>query len=318
MEIDIPPQLAIPGLLVALGGVFWSADKMLLNAVALSRQLRLPPFIIGAIIIGFGTSAPEISTSIFAALNHRLALAIGNALGSNTANILLVLGIALLVATLKPPAAHLGRQSGVLLLATALPGLLLLDNHHLSRGDALILLLGFAACLWYLKRTEAPITPEKIPTTQTRHTWLWLIISLLALLISCQVVISCAISTARYFSVSELVIGLSVIAVGTSLPELSTTLTGISRKHYAVVLGNIFGSNIFNSLAVIGIPALISPDTLPGEVLGRDYPVAVGATLLLFLLLFLVPPRLSLGRFKGGLLLVCFVAYQSVLYLGAR
>ena len=316
MEIDIPPQLAIPGMLAALASVFWSADRMLLNAVALSRQLHLSPFAVGAIVIGFGTSAPEIATSIFAALNHKLEIAVGNALGSDTANILLILGVVSLVATLRPPpTAGLRQQSFILLLATALPGLLLLDNYQLNRSDAFILLSVFAACLYYLKKTEAPIAPEKISPPRSGHTGFRLLVFLAVLLVSSQAVISCAASTARHFDVSELIIGLSVIAVGTSLPELSTTLASVRRKHYTVALGNIFGSNIFNSLAVIGIPVLISPQTMPSEVLTRDYPVAVGATLLLFLLMFLTPPRLSLGRLKGGLLVACFIAYQTALYL---
>lgn len=312
--MDIPPYLAIPGLLLALLGVFVAADKVLSHSLTLSRQSGVPPFMIGALVIGFGTSAPELSTSVFAALNDKLPLAVGNALGSNIANILLVLGAAALFTRLTASPKGLGQKFLALALATVLPGLLLFD-HYLSRSDAVILLLGFTACLYYLHKTEVPLTQDTpLPSGKTKHAKLWLLVSLLALIVSSQAVVSCAVSTARYFEISELIIGLTIVAVGTSLPELSTVLASVRRKQHTLALGNIFGSNIFNALAVVGLPTLISPGAIPPEALMRDYLVMLGATSLLYLLLFLAPPKLTLVRNKGWLLLACFVIYQWSLY----
>lgn len=312
--MDIPPYLAIPGLLLALLGVFAAADKVLLHSVILSHRWRIPSFMTGAIVIGFGTSAPELSTSIFAALNDKLPLVAGNALGSNTANVLLVLGTTALLSRLTMSPANLQKKFFALALATILPGLLLLD-HNLDRIDAAILLLGFAACLYYLNKTEEPFAKEiPSPLKEVKHVRFRLLVSLLALIVMSQAVVSCAISTARYFEISELLIGLTIIAIGTSLPELSTVLVSVRRKQHTLALGNIFGSNIFNSLVVIGIPTLIAPGMIPAVALTRDYPVMLGATVLLYLLLCLVPPRFSLGRSQGGLLLICFIVYQASLY----
>ena len=308
--------LYLPIFALSLIAVFWTADRMLLNAVTVANQLRVPPLIIGAVIIGFGTSAPELAVSSIAALNGSLEIAIGNALGSNIANLAMVIGAAALVSGVRSTPSDTRLKFLILLTATALPGLLLLDQSHLGRKDGALLLVALAFAMYLLIKNENDTFEESStnqPDAGHRRAGILLAWWMGLMIAASYAATWSAINLARVLDVSELIIGLTVIAIGTSLPELAAALVGAYRKHHEVTIGVILGSNMFNSLAVTGLPTLISPARLPGEVLSRDYPTALGLTALLWLLL-VAPPRYSLGRGKGLVLLGCFTGYQVILY----
>ena len=296
--------------------VFWTADRMLLNAVAMSNRLRIPPMIVGAVIVGFGTSAPELAVSSIAAFNGSLEIAVGNALGSNIANIALVIGTVALVSGISASTSDTRLSFLIMLAAMALPGLLLLDQNHLGRDDGVLLLAALAAAMYLVVKTT-DFAPENDDMTRLadrqKHTGFWLALWIALMLAASYVTVWSAINIARALGISELIIGLSAIAIGTSLPELAAALIGAYRKQHKIAIGVILGSNLFNSLAVIGLPSLIAPAQLSDEVLTRDYPTTLGVAVLMWVLM-IVPPRRSLGRAKGAILLACFVAYQMILY----
>ena len=307
-------------LAVTLIAIFWAADRMLLNAVATANHLRIPPSMIGALVIGFGTSAPELVISSSAALQGSLEIAIGNALGSNIANIALVLGTVAIFSGIVAARANIHSKCLIVLAAAVLPGILLLDQHDLSRGDGIVLLASFALAIYLLIKTESGSASDDVSTrdmskaaAKQKHTEIQLLLYIILLIAFSWLAVWAAGNIAEALNISELIIGLTVIAIGTSLPELAAALIGAYRKQHAIALGSILGSNLFNSLAVTGLPALIHPAQVPAVVLSRDYLVVVGLTAMLWLLL-LLPPRHSLGLPKGLLLLACFVFYQAVLY----
>ncbi len=303
-------------LIAALLAVFWTADRMLLNAVATANRLRIPPLIVGAVIIGFGTSAPELVVSSLAAFNDSLEIAVGNALGSNVANVALVLGAAALGFGINATPADTRLKFLIVFAATALPGLLLLDRNYLGRGDGALLLVALAGAIYLLIKAEDGAFEDDDMVrhaARQKRPEIRLIAWTGLMLTASYAAVWSALNIARVLDVSELIIGLTVIAIGTSLPELAAALVSTYRQQHAIALGVILGSNLFNSLAVIGLPALIAPMQVPGAVLLRDYPVVLGLTALLWLLL-LAPPRRSLGRGKGLMLLACFAAYQAILY----
>ncbi len=307
-------------LILSLILIFRAADRMLLHAVAAANRFHIPPLIIGSVVIGFGTSAPELVISSVAALEGSLEIAVGNALGSNIANIALVLGAAAVVSGIGAAHAGINLKFLIVLAATVLPAVLLLDERHLGRVDGAVLLGALAVAIYLLIKTErntprAAADMSRLAAGQ-KHIGVKLTIWMGVLVGASYAAVWSAVHVAQTLGISELIIGLTVIALGTSLPELAAALVGAYRKQHAIAFGNILGSNMFNSLAVIGLPALIYPAQMPAEVLSRDYVVVFGLTILLWLLL-LAPPRLSLGRAKGLLLLACFVLYQTALYHAA-
>ena len=304
--------------------IFWSADRMLLDAVALSRRLHIPPLVIGAVVIGFGTSAPELVVSSTAALKGSLDIAVGNALGSNVTNIALVLGTTALLIGVSAARAGMNRKFGIILAGAVLPGSMLLDGNDLGRGNGALLLAALVVAIYLLVKSEdrsggmaASDEDEMLEAAgKVRYAGLSLAFYTALLVGASYGAVWAAIHIARELGVAELIIGLTVIALGTSLPELAAALVGAYRKQHSIALGNILGSNLFNSLAVVGLPALLAPAQVSGDVLTRDYPVMLGLTVLLWLL-FWLPPRLTLSRTKGLALLACFVAYEWVLYQAA-
>lgn len=315
------PIIAIIGGLAALT---WSADRFVVGASGLARGLGVSPLLIGLTIVAFGTSAPEIFVAVLAALQGNPGLAIGNAIGSNIANIGLVLGASALVAPLLVRSAILRREFPVLLLVTLLGFVLILDG-TLGRIDGALLLAGMVALIaWLLigaKRGQ--IEPDRLgvdmeeavptPSSLSRSLGL-LVVGLLLLLLSSQALVWGAVEIAGALGISDLVIGLTIVAIGTSLPELATSITAAWKGENELAIGNILGSNLFNLLAVLAIPGVIAPGALENAVLIRDYPAMVVLTLLLFFL--------ALGRRKapgtvrrgeGALLLTLFAAYLVLL-----
>jgi len=312
---------SLTAIVLGFAVLIWSADRFIYGAAALSRNLGVSPLLIGLTIVGFGTSAPELLVSAFAAAQGNPGLAIGNAVGSNIANIALILGITALVAPLAVGSRILRREMPLLLVVMVFAGLLLLDG-HLGRLDGSLLLLGLAAVFaWVIydglrgrKDPSDPMEAEfdaEIPkAVPTRRALIWLVLGLVALLISARILVWGAVNVAEALGVSDLIIGLTIIAVGTSLPELAASVVSARHGEPDIAIGNVIGSNMFNLLGVMAFPGLIHPAAVPGEVLTRDYPVMFGLTLLFLVMAFGLRGRMGRVGRPGGLLLVaCFVGY---------
>jgi len=309
-----------------LGGLFllvFGADRFVTGAAQTARTLGVSPLIIGLTIVGMATSAPEILIGSVAALEGRTNIAIGNAIGSNIANIGLVLGGAALARPVLIHSGALRREYFVMLAATFIALLVMLDL-TLGRIDAVILLITLAAALAWLTRFArqspgddpliAEIEQEIKPAGNNRKAFLLLVMGLLILLAGAEVLLRGAIDIARSFDISDLVIGLTIIAVGTSLPELATSVVSVMKNEADIALGNIIGSNLFNMLAVLGVPVLIRPDSFGIDVIARDFSVMLILTIVLGCIIFL---RKKFNRLDGCFLLFFFVSYQTWLFTHA-
>jgi len=274
METLIPAAL---GVIFGLLGLLWGADRFVAGSAGAAKNFGISPLVIGLTIVSIGTSAPEIIVAINAALKDAGDMAVGNAIGSNLANIGLVLGVTALICPI-PTQSHLLKQEGpVLLFITLLVGVFIFDG-GLSRTEGVILACIIppllALTVYYKKRHPNPETVEEgeaIPIMSTATAVLWFLVGLGALLISSEALVWGAKQFALFFGVSQLIIGLTVVAVGTSLPELAASVMSAVRGHHDIALGNIFGSNLFNLLAVMSVPGIISPLALEKEVFYRDY-----------------------------------------------
>ena len=314
--------------LLAIAGGFilltWSADRFVVGASALAYNLNIPPLIIGLTIVSLGTSAPEIMVSGIASLQGNSGLAIGNALGSNITNIALILGITALVIPLNVHSSILRRELPVLLGVMLLALLLLLDG-TLGRLNGIILLTGMVLMLTWMTRigmkeksSHDPMSEEfadEVPTDMTMaKAAFWTLVGALLLLASSKILVWGAVSIAQAIGVSDLVIGLTIVALGTSLPELAASVMSALKNEHDIAIGNVIGSNIFNLLAVLGLPGLLNPGPVDAAVLTRDYPVMIGLTLALFVMAYGFRRPGRLNRIEGTLLVTAFVAYQTLLY----
>ncbi|MBQ0720478.1 MAG: calcium/sodium antiporter [Gammaproteobacteria bacterium] len=322
----LPAYMAI---IAGLIGLVWGADRFVVGAASAAKNFGIAPMVIGLTVVSIGTSAPEIIVSINAALEGSGTLAVGNALGSNLANIGLVLGVTALIAPL-PAQRHLVFQEGpVLLFVTALAGYCLYDQ-SLGRTESLVMLLLIPLLLWVTVKykvqhpdAEEVAEVEEIATTSNGAAAMWFIIGLLVMLLSSKILVWGAITTAAQMGISELVIGLTVVAIGTSLPELAASVTSALRGHHDIAIGNVFGSNLFNFLAVMPIAGVISPLQLDGAVFYRDYLAVTALTLLLLGSIAVhyfrkrkLPHHATtvhLSRKFGGVMLVLYVLYFVVL-----
>lgn len=313
--------------IVAIIGGFvvlvWGADRFVHGAAGTARNLGVSSLIIGLTVVGFGTSAPEILVSVTAAINGNPGIAVGNAIGSNIANIGMVLGATALIFPLMVGSDTLKREFPIMLVMMGVALFLILD-HELSRYDGVILLSGIVAfTYWLIRMAKAkhgyePLTHEfdnEIPRITLSSALLWTAAGLALLLISSQVLIYGAVGIAKFFGLSDLIIGLTIIAIGTSLPELATSIMSAIKKEPDIAIGNIIGSNMFNLLAVLGIPAMIAPISLEAHVLTRDYAVMLGLSVLLFIFAYGFKKRGRINRFEGGILLTSYFAYMAYLYI---
>ena len=302
----------------------WSADRFVVGASAIAYNLKVSPLIIGLTIVGLGTSSPEILVSMVASWQGNSGLAVGNALGSNIINMGLILGVSALIIPLKVHSSIIKRELPVLLLVMVITLLLLLDG-TLGRLDGIIMLTGMALFMIWLIRigktpppAEDPMSDEfadEMPTDMGMgRAVLWLIVGGLCLLGSSRLLVWGAVSVAESMGISDLVIGLTVVALGTSLPELAACVMSALKNEHDIALGNVIGSNIFNLLAVLGLPGLINPGAIDAEVLTRDFPVMVGLTLALFVMAFGFRGPGRINRFEGALLVAGFCGYQTLLY----
>jgi cation:H+ antiporter len=310
----------VAGLLLLI----WGADRFVYGAAASARNLGVPPLLIGMTVVGAATSAPELLVSVIAALRNEPGLAIGNAIGSNIVNIGLVLGCVALVRPIQLRSATLRREMPALLAVSLLTVSLFLDS-RLSRVDGLVMISGLVIVLVWLARLgmrSAPTDPIKqeyeaeIPVDVGMvRAVVWLVVGLAMLLFGAQLLVDGASDIARQLGVSEVVIGILLIAFGTSLPELAVSLVSALKGEYGLAIGNIVGSNIFNMLAVIGAAATIRPLTLEPEVLSLHVFVMVAFTLVLFAMTYDYEGKSELSRIEGAALLAAFLAYDTYVVL---
>ncbi len=314
--------------LLAIAGGFvlltWSADRFVVGASALAYNLSVSPLIIGLTIVSIGTSAPEILVSVVASLQGNGGLAIGNALGSNIINIALILGVTALIVPLNVHSSIVRRELPVL-IGVMLLGLLLLLDGSLGRFDGIVLLSGMALMLLWMTRigikekaSHDPIGKEFADEIQTNlsmpRAGFWIVVGGLCLLGSSKLLVWGAVAIAHAMGISDLVIGLTIVALGTSLPELAASVMSALKNEHDIAIGNVIGSNIFNLLAVLGLPGLINPGPFDASVLTRDYPVMLGLTVLLFIMAYGFRGPGRINRLEGALLVFAFVGYQTLLY----
>ncbi|MRI34123.1 calcium/sodium antiporter [Endozoicomonas sp. OPT23] len=298
----------------------WSADRFVAGAAATASNMNISPMLIGLTVVSIGTSAPEILVSLVSALQGFPTLAVGNALGSNIANMGLVLGVTALIAPLPVKEALAKKEIPLLLIITLAAGVCLLDG-ALTAADGIILLMGLIVTLylmirWQKQHPEDPlIEDEEIPEMSPGKAWFLLASGLLLLLGSSQLLVWGATEIARFLGVSELIIGLTIVAIGTSLPELAASVTSALKGHHDIALGNVIGSNIFNLLAVLSMPGLVAPSLLESGVVIRDYPVMLGMTVLIALLCMVGKKPRSIGRATGVLLLTIYALYNLWLFI---
>lgn len=306
--------------IVGLLLLVWGADRFVHGAAATARNLGIPPLLIGLTIVAVATSAPEILVSIVAALRGEPGLAIGNAIGSNIANIGMVLGIVAILRPIEMKSATLRREMPALLAVTLLTVSLFLDS-FLSRVDGLVLLTGLIIVMFWLTRlgfrssSSDPLQAEfdaEIPRHMSmRVAIFWLLVGIATLLVGAELMVDGAIDIAKALGVSEVVIGVTLVALATSLPELAVSAVSAFRGEYGLAIGNIVGSNIFNLLAVIGIAAVIQPAVLPPSVLSLHIFVMVAFTLVLFAMTYEYDGRGLITRLEGFALLGAYLAYQA-------
>ncbi len=302
--------------------LIWGANHFINGAAALANNLGVSPLMIGLTIVGLGTSAPEVLVSSIASIDGNPGLAIGNAIGSNIANIGLILGVTALITPLSVHSGVLQREYP-LLLAISLISLALMWDGTLARidGVALLVLLLFILS-WMIRSAKAggsdPIAgefdaeiPHDVPTSKAI---IWLVVGLLALLLSSRALVWGAANLAAALGVSDVVIGLTIVAIGTSLPELAATIASALKGEHDIAIGNVVGSNLYNLLAVLSLPGLIAPGSFLPEVLNRDQPIMIGLTVALFLMGSGSGNQGRINRLEGLILLAVFVGYQSLLF----
>jgi len=300
--------------------LIWGADRFVHGAAATARNLGIPPLLIGLTIVALATSAPEILVSLVAAMRGEPDLAIGNAIGSNIANVGLVLGVVAILRPIELKSATLRREMPALLAVSLLTVSLFLDS-YLGRVDGLVLLAGLVIVMIWLARlgmrsaSSDPLQAEfdaEIPKHMSMRTAIfWLLVGVATLLVGAQFMVDGAIDIAKALGVSEVVIGITMVALATSLPELAVSAVAAFRGEYGLAIGNIVGSNIFNLLAVIGVAAVIQPTALPPSVLSLHIFVMVAFTLVLFAMTYEYEGRGQITRLEGFALIAAYLAYQA-------
>lgn len=312
-------SIFIVGLIV----LSWSADRFVYGAAGLAKNIGISPMMIGLTIVAMGSSAPEIVVSAIASANGNMNTAVGNALGSNITNVALVLGITALVKPLVVASTTLRRELPALLIISLIAIGFLIDGKLVTYEGIILLglfvfVLAMMAWLSLQVDKEDPLvkeTADEVPTGVSNTAALvWIGVGLILLPLSAHFMVDSAVEIARYLGMSDLVIGLSIIAFGTSLPELAASVAGVLKGEDDLALGNIIGSNIFNLLAVLGMPGLIAPGLLDPDVYHRDIYVMLGLTLLLFLFSFDLIGKRIISRANGGILIACFIGYQFWLF----
>lgn len=308
---------------IGLAVLSWSADKFVFGASVLAKNVGISPMMIGLTIVAIGSSAPEIVVSATASLAGNIDTAVGNSLGSNITNIALVLGITALIKPLIVSSLTLKRELPIMLLITLL-AVYFIDDSFLSRIEGIVLITLFVlviagmAVLSFTVDKNDPLIAEtetEIPADVATGTAIfWVVVGIVLLPLSANFLVDSAVEIARHFGISELVIGLTIIAIGTSLPELAASIAGVLKGEDDLALGNIIGSNIFNILAVLAMPGLINPGIIDENAAGRDAMVMLGLSLLLFIFCFNLRGPRNITRLEGGIFVLIFIVYQFWLF----
>ena len=320
--------LAAATILVGFIILIWSADLFVAGASSIAENMGMSPIIIGLTIVSLGTSAPEVLVSFTAALSGAGDLAIGNAIGSNIANIGLVLGITVLVAPMMVHQSCMKKEMPILLVVTLGAGALLVDD-VLSQFDGWLMLGTLALIITHMVRSQTrdPVLTEEaegelLPHLSPLRAWLTFLLGLALLIASSRMLVWGAVTVAQSLGISELVIGLTIVAIGTSLPELAATIASALRGHTEIALGNVIGSNLFNLLAVMAIPGIVGAESLDPAVITRDYPTMTFLTIFLAIAIYVSRKRSAskkghshVGRTVGTLLVSCYALYYYWLYL---
>jgi len=317
--------IASIAIVVGIALLVWSADKFVDGASGIAKNFQVPPLVIGLTIVSLCTSLPEMLVSLLAAMDGNNNLGIGNAIGSNIANIGLVLGLTALIAPLAVQSKLLRREFPVL-FAIMLLALGLMWDGELSRLDGVILVIGLILLVYWLFRLGVSERDERLEAEfaevvpqgfDMAISVKWLVIGLVVLLLSSRLVVWGAVEIATMLGVSDLVIGLTIVAIGTSLPELVASIASVLKNETGLAIGNVIGSNMFNILAVISMPALVSPGQFDEAILSRDMPVMFVFTIALLLMGYGCKRKGGISRIEGGLLFVGFIAYLYTLYIQA-
>jgi len=307
-------------LVVGIALLIWGADRMVIGASVTARQLGVSPMLVGLTVVGFATSAPEMVVSAMAAIDGVPNLAIGNAIGSNIANIGLIGGVTALCWPLLVESQTLRREFPVMVAVSVLPVILIPDG-MLGRIDALVLLCAFVVFFYWITRLgmktgghdtiEAEYASE-IPVDMQRGLAIfWIIFGLALLIVGSKALVWGGENIARALQVSDTVLGVTVVAIGTSLPELAVSMLAARKGEHGLAFGNIIGSNSFNMLAVIGIVASICPTVLDSETLVLHFPVMLGFTVVFFFMAYNYSGMIRVSRTAGAILLAGFIAYQG-------
>ena len=301
----------------------WSADRFIEGSAITARHFGMPPLLIGMVIIGFGTSAPELVVSALAASQGNPGLALGNAYGSNITNIALILGVTAIISPIIVSSQVLRKELPILTIVTAIAAWQIWDG-EITRLDAFVLLGILVALMswtiWQgMKKEKDSLADEvegalEVRVMPVRIAAVWLVVGLILLILSSRVLVWGAVEIAQGFGISDMIIGLTVVAVGTSLPELASSVIAARKGEHDIALGNIIGSNLFNTLAVVGIAGVIHPMTVGPEVFSRDMMVMAALTVSLFVLGYSVRNRQRrINRYEGAALLACYIGYTAYL-----
>ena len=321
---DLHP-LILPVLTVLVGFVVlvWGAERFVVGAANTAFNLGVSPLVIGLTIVGLGTSAPEVLVAVMASLDDNQGLAVGNAIGSNIANIALIMAITAIIRPITVQSSVVARELPLLMIVT-FSTIFLLWDLSLSRLDGLLLLVGFVLVMSWIIRHAGDHPTEEIEEEldikmhrkmSTFAAVSLLVFSIAVLVVSSKALVWGAVEIAQYLGISDLVIGLTIVAIGTSLPELAASVAAAAKKHHELVVGNIIGSNIFNLLAVLAMPGLIAPTLIDPVVLSRDIPVMAILTLALFATAYSFGNHKGrITRIEGCVLLMSFLAYMIYLY----
>ncbi len=314
--------LAFFSVAFGLALLVWSADRFIEGSAATARHFGMPPLLVGMVVIGFGTSAPEMVVSAISATQGNPGIALGNAYGSNIANIALILGLTALISPITVHSQVLRKELPILAGVTILAGWQLWDG-EITRLDALVLLGVFAGLMaWTIRQgmrkqddaLGAEMEQElKVHAMPLNRAIAWLVIGLILLVASSRILVWGAVEIAHGFGVSDLIIGLTIVAVGTSLPELASSIIATRKGEHDIALGNILGSNMFNTLAAVGIAGAIHPMTVGPEVFTRDIMVMAALTASLFVIGYGFRGPGRINRIEGAALLSCYVGYTVYL-----
>lgn len=318
--------LFIFSIVIGLILLVWSAGKFVDGASIVARHYGMPPLLIGMVIIGFGTSAPEMVVSVLASSQGNAGIALGNAYGSNIVNIALILGLTALLMPISVNSQVLRKELPILTIITFMTGFLLFDL-ELSRADAVLLLVVFSSLMIWtittgIKNNKDSFSSEielglKENKDSINKSFLFLIIGLVILIGSSRLLVYGAVGIASALGVSDIIIGLTVIAVGTSLPELASSVIAARKGESDIALGNVLGSNLFNTLAVVGLAGIINPLSIDKEIYNRDITVMTLLTLSLFIFGYGFKKQGRINRFEGGILITCYFSYTAYLIYGS-